>query len=251
MAARSARNRLVLLGSIALVPLGAAAAGNGNELQPFADAASSTPLAPWHVVGLPQQDPQAKPFTRFSVETVKGKRALRVDAERSYGNLVHPLNGGSGRTLSWAWRIEKLNDASDLTVRSGDDTTLKVCASFDLPLDKVPFIERQLLRAARGKTTEPVPSATLCYVWDNKLPVGTFIDSPFTRRLRYIVLQSGEGGMGEWHTEKRDLQADFRKAFVDESPDTVPPITAVAVGADADNTKNHTVGQVADIVLSP
>jgi hypothetical protein len=243
--------RLVLIGfALALSAVRVAAAD--NELQPFGDASAAKPLAPWRVVGLPQQDPEAKPFTKFSVETVQGKRALKIDADRSYGNLFHPLPAASSnRTLTWSWRVEKLNDQADLTERRGDDTTIKVCALFDLPLDKAPFIERQVMRSARGKTTDPVPGATLCYVWDNALPVGKVLDSPFTHQLRYVVVRSGPAGVGEWHSEKRDLAADFKRVFADESPDTVPPLMGIAIGADADNTKQHTVAHAADIALVP
>jgi hypothetical protein len=224
----------------------------GNELQPLADASGAKPLAPWRVVGLPQQDPEAKPFTKFSIESVQGKRALKIDADRSYGNLFHPLTAASSnRNLTWAWRIEKLNDQADLTQRKGDDTTIKVCAMFDLPLDKAPFIERQVMRSARAKTDDPVPGATLCYVWDNALPVGKVLDSPFTHQLRYVIVRSGPAGVGEWHTEKRDIAADFKRVFADESPDTVPPLIGIAIGADSDNTKQHTVAYAADVALVP
>jgi hypothetical protein len=236
-------------GAALLAALMAAPAVAANELQPFAESGDK-PAQPWHVVGLPQQDPAKKPFTAFSIETKDGKRALKVDADHSYGNLVHPLTGSTAHTLSWAWRLDALNDAADLTQRQGDDTAVKVCASFDLPLDKVPFVERQLLKVARGKTTEPVPTATICYVWDNALAVGTRINSAFTGRLRYIVLRSGNAGLGSWQNEKRDLADDFKKSFGDESPE-VPPVVAIGVGADADNTARHSVAWVADVTLAP
>ena len=244
-------SRLVLAG-LALALVAARAGAAENELKPLADAASAKPLAPWRVVGLPQQDPEAKPFTRFSIEPAQGKRALRIDAERSYGNLFHPLPASSSnRTLTWSWRVEKLNDQSDLTQRKGDDTTIKVCALFALPLDKAPFIERQVMRSARAKTDDPVPGATLCYVWDNALPAGKVLDSPFTHQLRYVVVRSGTAGAGEWHSEKRDIAADFKRVFADESPDAVPPLIGIAIGADSDNTKQHTVAHAADIALVP
>jgi len=243
------KTRAVLLGSCLLT---LAFGAHGNELQPLGDAASDKPLAPWHVVGLPQQNPDSKPFTKFSIETVQGKRALRIDADHSYGNLFHPVAAGSaGHTLAWSWRVDKLNDAADLTERRGDDTTIKVCAMFDLSLDKVPFIERQVMRSARAKTEDPVPGATLCYVWDNQLAVGKVLDSPFTHQLRYVILRSGPAGLGEWHAEKRDIVADFKRIYADESPEGVPPLIGIAIGADSDNTKMHTVAHAADVVLAP
>ena len=216
----------------------------GNQLQPYA-AAGSAPAAPWHVVGLPQQ---TKPFTRFSVADVDGKRALRVEAVDSYGNLVHSLNAEKAPTkLSWRWRVELMNTAVNLRVKEGDDSALKVCALWDLPLENVPFVERQILRVARSKTAEPLPAATVCYVWDARLAEGVDLDSPFTHRLRYVILRSGDKP-GQWLSEKRDIGADFLKFFGNESP-TLPPLLGIAVGADADNTHGRSVGFVAEMVL--
>jgi hypothetical protein len=216
-------------------------------LAPFG-AVGSAPTAPWHVVGLPQQ---TKPFTRFSVVDIDGKRAIKIEADESYGNLIHPVQAAVPAHLAWQWRIEKPLENADLRQRAGDDTAVKVCVSFDLPIDNIPFTDRQILRIARGKTTEPVPAASVCYVWDAKLPAGTALDNAFTRRIRYIVLQSGNDRLDRWVSERRDLGADFMRLFKDESPNAVPPIIGIAIGADSDNTKSHAVSYVSGIALEP
>jgi len=228
-----------------------AAAGNAlaadATLAPFG-AVGATPTAPWHVVGLPQQ---TKPFTRFSIVDIDGKRAIKIEAEESYGNLVHPVQVTVPAHLAWQWRIEKHLENADLRQRAGDDTAVKVCVSFDLPIDAIPFTDRQILRLARGKTTEPVPAASVCYVWDAKLAAGTSLDNAFTRRIRYIVLQSGNDRLDKWVSERRDVGADFMRLFKDESPNSVPPIIGIAIGADSDNTKARSVAYVSSIVLEP
>ena len=216
-------------------------------LTPLAGQGEAPP-APWRVVGLPRQK---KPFTRFSMVEVDGKRALRVEAIESYGNLVHTLGSvPAGLHLAWSWRVEQPIADADLRKKDGDDTALKVCVLFDLALDKVPFLERQLLRLARTQTAEPLPAATVCYVWDARLPVGTLIDNAFTRRMRYIVLQSGATPLHTWQPERRDVAADFLLAFGAESLQ-LPPLVGVAVGADADNTHSHSIGHVANLMLEP
>jgi hypothetical protein len=212
-------------------------------------SAGAAPQAPWKVVGLPQQ---TKPFTRFSVVDIDGKRAVKIEADESYGNLVHPVKGMAVPAhLSWQWRVEKPLESADLREKRGDDTAVKVCVFFDMAMENVPFADRQLLRLARSKTTDPVPTATICYVWDQKLPAGTAIDNAFTRRQRYIVVESGNDRLDRWVAEKRDLAADFTKLFSDESGAVVPPIVGVAVGADSDNTKAHSVSYVSGVVLEP
>ena len=208
----------------------------------------AAPLAPWHVAGLPNQ---RKPFTKFNLVDLEGRRALRIEADNSYGNLVYPLSPARAvARLSWLWRADKLLEDDDLRTKSGDDTALKVCVFFDLPLEKVPFVERQLLRAVRTQSSEPLPAATVCYVWDAHLPVGTAIPNAFTKRVRYKVLESGPERLHQWTAEKRNLAADFIELFGDESKE-VPLVTGVAVGADADNTHGHSLAHVADLVLEP
>jgi hypothetical protein len=234
---------IVAAGSLALPWVASAAE---PALAPFG-AVGSPPQAPWHVVGLPQQ---TKPFTRFSVVDIDGKRAVKIEADESYGNLVHPLKANAPAHLAWQWRVEQPIEAADLRQKSGDDNAVKVCVFFDLPIESISFTDRQLLRLARGKTSELVPAATICYVWDAHLAVGTTLDNAFTRRIRYMVLESGGEKLGRWVAERRDVGADFTKLFGDESA-TVPAILGVAVGADSDNTKSHSVSYVSGVVLEP
>lgn len=62
-------------------------------------AAGASPLAPWQVAGLPRQ---REPFTQFSTVDLDGRRALRIEADKSYGNLVHRLDPARAVAhLSW------------------------------------------------------------------------------------------------------------------------------------------------------
>jgi Protein of unknown function (DUF3047) len=232
-----------LTGWVALLPL---LAGAQTAPQPL--LAPLGELPGWTVAGLPQQRLPRTQFTRVDLD---GAPALRVEAVRSYGNLLHRVPAGvSARSLVWRWRVERFAEGADLSRKSGDDTALKVCVMFDLPLERVPFMERQTLRIARAATAEPLPAATLCYVWDPQLPAQTVLPNAYTRRLRWFVLQ-GQGAVnGRWQTERRDLRADFMRAFGDETNE-LPPLQAVLVGADTDNAGGHSVAHVAGLELLP
>jgi hypothetical protein len=204
--------------------------------------------AGWRVVTLPAQKP---PVTRYTAERVDGRDAVRVEAAASYGNLVYGLPGvAAPRTLRWAWRMGQPNAAADLRVKSGDDAAVKVCLSFDLPMSAVPFVERQLLRLARSRTGENLPAATLCWVWAGAEERGTRLDNAYSRRVRTIVLRNRSDAPGPWQAESRDVAADFLRAFGDESP-TVPPLTAVIVAGDADNTGGRSLAHVTDLAFAP
>jgi hypothetical protein len=200
----------------------------------------------WQAAGMPTKK---KPLTRFDPVELEGQRVLRVEAEGSYGNLVHRVpQDGPKRMLSWRWRVDQVIAAADQRVRSADDTAVKVCAMFDLPLSSVPFTDRQILRAARALAGEELPSATVCYVWDNKLVQGTELPNAFTNRMRIIVLRGTGSRTGEWSSERRDVRADFLRLFGDEST-VVPPLLAVVVAADADNTKGRSLAYVTDLTF--
>ena len=211
-------------------------------------AIGAAPPPPWHWRGLPQQK---EPMTRFDTVMLDARPALRVVADASYGNLVHELPPGApGRWLSWRWRVDEANARADLRTRDGDDAALKVCVLFDLPLDAVPFTERQLLRLARARSGEDLPAATLCYVWDPHLPAGTLLENAHSRRVRWWVLRGTGSAGATWYSERRDVQADFLRAFGDEARAAVP-LLAIAVGADADNTSGRSVGYLSGLRLEP
>lgn len=202
----------------------------------------------WRVAGLPKQVP---PMTIFTPDTVQGRAAVRMEADKSYGNLVHRMPAVvTPASLRWAWRLEQPAARTDLHSKAGDDVAAKVCMSFDLPLARLPFMERQRLRLAREVSGEDLPSATLCWVWATAEAVGARIDNAFSRRVRYIVLRNARDAAGTWVDEQRDVAADFLHAFGDES-DTVPAVTGVAVGADADNTGGHSVAHITALRFEP
>lgn len=172
---------------------------------------------------------------------------LRVQTAASYGNLVHALKDVPAGRLSWRWRVDKPLSLANLRTREGDDVALKVCALFDMPRAAVPFVERQLLRLAERRTGESLPTATVCYAWDPSWPEGTVVPNAYTRRVRYITLGTTTGS---WQAVQRDLAADFVRAFGDETT-RVPKVLAIALGADADNTRGESLGFIADLEFTP
>jgi Protein of unknown function (DUF3047) len=198
-------------------------------------------------VGLPER--YAKPPTLFDLTDLDGKKVLRVRTDKSYGNLVHVWKGPVS-SVKFRWRLDVPLLKSSLRSKVSEDSALKVCLSFDMPLDHVPTVERTKFRLAQLFSRDPLPTATLCYVWAHAESVGSELASPYTGRLRYIVLNSGEGQLKAWQEHQRDVHADFLKAFGTES-NAVPAVTAIIVGADSDNTHDASLGYVADIVVQP
>ena len=233
----------VLIGVLAGALAGALAAAG---VAPLVQGGSIPP--PWRVVTLPQQ---AVPFTRYSAETVDGREALRIQTQGSYGNLVHELPAAAApKRLRWAWRLQEPNTAVDLRVKDGDDAAVKVCMSFDMALDRVPFMERQLLRVARARSGQDPPAATLCWVWAAAEARGALLPNVYSRRVRFIVLRNREDALATWFEESRDVAADFRRAFGEESAEP-PPVSALIVAGDGDNTGGASLAHVSGLRVEP
>lgn len=242
------------------IPLRTLFALSGAMALPAALAQSLPPLTQadgavhpgWRYVGFPKQKADIPP-TVIEAGQVDGQPAVKVVTASSYGTLVHDLKDAPPARLQWRWRLDQpLSDGKaspDLTTQAGDDAALKVCAMFEHPLERVPFVERTVLRIARSVSGEALPAATVCYVWDSGHPAGRQGANPYTKRVRYISLRGSETPARQWVSERRDLAKDFATLFADELPagSAVPPLRTVLIGADSDNTASRSSGWVADL----
>ena len=235
-------------GTVALASPPAPGPTDRPTLQAFSSASEGAAPAPWRAVGLPGNK---VPVTEFQILPLDGIRVLQLRADKSYGTLSHalpPRVPGPTATLQWRWRLDQPLAHPNLRSKEGDDVALKVCAMFDMPLERLGFVERSVMRLARARSGEPLPAATLCYVWDPTLSPGTLLPNIYSARVRYLVLSGSEAPLRQWAAHSRNLQQDFLQAFGEESP-TVPPLIAIVLGADADNTAGTSLGYVDDVVL--
>jgi hypothetical protein len=247
LARRRSRARLLALALPLLAATPAVAASPAPDA-PWPALRAGDAIDPrWGVVGLPRQ---AMPMTRYAADAVDGEAAaVRLDAERSYGHLAARLGERPApAVLRWRWRVPAANPGTALARREGDDTPARVCLGFALPLERVPFGDRQRLRIARTLADPELPAATLCWAWGGSEPAGTLVVNPYTARVRTIVLRGAADAGERWHQEQRDVHADFRRAFGDEWTGAAPPpVVVVFVAADADNTGARTRAWVAGL----
>jgi hypothetical protein len=208
-----------------------------------ADNLGERPMA-WRLARLPLVKP-----TEFQVATVAGVTGVRMDAHNAGAALYRSVQVDPASTpvLRWRWRVDRVVEDGDIRRKQGDDLPARLYVMFDYPLDRLPLIERSKIQLARSFAGELVPAAALCYVWDANLPEGTTLWSPYSTRVRVVVVEAGRGQIGRWIDEERDVAADFRAAF-GESP---PGITGIAIGADTDQTGGTARGWFSDISFRP
>ena len=189
--------------------------------------------------------PNVKP-NQFALVLDEGKTVLKVDSSNSAGSMAIPvalLGTPATTTLQWRWKVSRILDKADMDDKLADDHSARLYVFFDVPLESLSLADRTKVKLARSIAGVDVPTAALCYVWDNKHRVGYTAWSPFTRQLRKVVLQSGPDAIGQWRLESRDVAADFRQAFGFEAP----AVTGVSVGNDTDNTDDRVTSWFGDV----
>jgi hypothetical protein len=176
-----------------------------------------------------------------------GTTVLHIEADKNAGGIAHTLKLSADHVLSWRWKVDHSVAKADLEQKQGDDFAARVYVFFDVPTSALTFGERIKLQLARTFMGVDLPRAALCYVWDNKHPIGTIAPNPYYGAVRTIVLQSGDSHAGQWRNEDRDLAADFRAAYGGKAPQ----VTGVALASDTDNTGGHVNAWFGDLTLSP
>ena len=236
--------RLDFLLATWLAAWAAAAGAESIEIGPFSKARAGAELPQgWsrYVLGRPER------ITEYDLVEQDGRTVLRARADGSLAAVIYRVRADPARTpwLRWSWRVENVLRTADMLTKAGDDFPARVYVLFDYDERKLPLFERVKIAAARLIYGDPIPVAALCYVWDNRQPPGFTAWSAYTNRLRMIVARSGREQAGRWVEESHDVAADFRRAFGEEPP----PIAAIVVAADTDNTGEKAVSYFGDISL--
>jgi hypothetical protein len=242
-----ARRRLLLSGALAAAGSALPArAGATLAIPRFSAAPVGSAVAPgWAHQRLPKV-PEAN---RFEIVQDGSRRVLQVHSAAAASTWIARLSGDTPARplLEWQWKVSRALAGSDLGSKDGDDYAARVYVLFDLPSERLSLGDRLRIAAARALSDAELPAAALCYVWGRAQPAGTSGWNPYTDRLRMFVVDSGDAFAQQWRSVRRDLRADWEAAF----GGAMPPITAVAVGADTDNTADSVQAWFTDLVLAP
>jgi hypothetical protein len=223
----------------------AALAVSGADIAPFSAARPGDPVpAGWRALTLPKI-----PAPEVSLVAEGGVTVLRSRAAAAGGTVAFALDASPAERplLSWRWKVDRVVERANLAAKSGDDFAARVYVFFDVPVEELPWGDRVKSLLARAVWGEKLPTAAICYVWDNRHPAGTSAWNPYTDRVRTVVLRSG--APGGWAAESRDLDADFRAAFGAQWPKPTPRVTGIAIGNDTDQTGETVTAWFGDFAL--
>jgi hypothetical protein len=189
----------------------------------------------------------AKQATLFLPQRQDGRSALKAHANASASMLRRKLRiePEALGTLRFSWLVESLIPNADMSVRDTDDAPVRIVLAFDGDRSKFSARNAMLSELAHAITGEPMPYATLIYSWCHTRENGQTIVNPRTDRVRTLVVETGDKGLGQWKDYERDVRADYLAAF-GELPGA---LVAIGVMTDADNTRSQAVAWYGPIHL--
>lgn len=228
------RRTLLLAAPLVALGLGGCVTVRRHELlpqvvAPFSTAPNADQLPPgWGELVLRRD----LPHTRYQVADLYGRRVLHASGHGGSGLRckvhVDPL---ADFWLEWSWRTRAVPAGMNVERSETDDSPARVAVAFQGDERRLSFRDRALYELVELITGERLPFATLMYVWDAQLPVGTVAHYPRTSRIRYLVVESGSERTGRWLRYRRNLAADFRQVFGEE-PGAVESVGVMTDGDD-------------------
>ena len=198
----------------------------------------------WEHLKLPGKRPSTFDFV-FEEKRV----AIAANAQSSASMLrqVMRVEPGDLGMVKFSWKLPDLIQYADMSLREFDDSPVRVVLAFEGDRGKFSAKNAMLSELAHVLSGEPMPYATLMYVWCNECEPGKVIVNPHTDRIRKLPLESGPDKLNRWMDYERAVRADFIKAFGEEPG----VLTSISLMTDTDNTKSIARAWYGPITLVP
>ena len=190
-------------------------------------------VSQWHHHRMP-----GKNATQYTFARMDGRDAMAVHSVSSVSLLRQNIHIPATElgSVKFSWKVPALIAEADLALRDTDDSPVRIVLAFEGDRSKFSAKNSMLSELSHALTGEPMPYATLMYVWCNTRAPGTVIVNPRTDRIRKIVVESGAKNLNHWLDYERNIRADYEKAFGE------PPGALLGIGimTDTDNTRSTT-----------
>ncbi|WP_167772945.1 DUF3047 domain-containing protein [Ramlibacter humi] len=245
------RQLLGMAGAVAALGLGGCAAPQSSPaarggIAPFSTAEELGELPPgWEPYVLRRDLPR----TDYRVSALDGRRVLHAaSGTGGTSGLRCGCVGDPVATpkLRWSWQVAGVPDGLCVGERDTDDSPARVALGFDGDHTTLNNRDRAFYELVELFTGHRLPYATLMYVWDARLPVGTVVSNARTQRIRYLVVESGAARAGQWLSYERDAAKDYQQVFGEEPG----PLLNAGVLTDSDDLHIELQAWYGDITLS-
>ncbi len=166
--------------------------------------------------------------TEYRIIEDAGQKVLQASSHGTASGLVFEtaFDPHDYPILSWRWKVGNIIVKGDSHTKAGDDYAARVYVVFPHWL----FLKTRSLN----------------YIWANRLPKEAIQANVYTGNAMMIAVESGSENVGKWQPVRRDIVADYRRAFGEDPPQ----VGAIAIMTDTDNTGESAMAWYGDITVS-
>lgn len=238
------RKPIITLSLLLLMSTVLAEPGHRMMLGHFSQQADRTLPVGWDPITFGR----VEKHTTYRLVTERQHVVLKAESDAAASGLTYKVRFDPKRYpyLVWRWKVDKALQHSDVTSKSGDDYPVRLYVSFDYDVNRLPAAERSRIDMYYLLKGVLPPLATLNYIWARQAPIGKIIPSPYTDRVRMVVLKNRRSKTQHWHYEERNILADYQAAFGEAPGDVI----SVAIMTDTDNAGEKTTSYYGDIFVS-
>ncbi|KPA12108.1 hypothetical protein MHK_007684, partial [Candidatus Magnetomorum sp. HK-1] len=188
-----------------------------------------------------------KNHTKYQLVKIDGKIVVKAITKNSASGLIRKIDLDLREypIIEWHWKIDNIYIKGNAKEKSGDDYPGRIYIAFKYDSTKVGFFEKVKFNAIKAIFGEYPPVASINYIWERSLPVGTIVENPYTQRVQMIVVDTGKEKLGQWITHTRNVLDDYRVAFGEDPPH----ISGVAIMSDSDNTNESATAYYGDLIF--
>lgn len=168
--------------------------------------------------------------TRYRLQAIDGVTVLTADSHAAGSGLFKEQRIDLEQTpfLNWSWRIGNRLSGLNEQSKPGDDYAARV---YVVVKGGLAFWQTKAIN----------------YVWAGNTKKDTVWPNAFAGdHAMMLALRGPEAAPNIWQNEKRDVRADFKKLFGEDTP----AIDAVAIMTDTDNSGGQAAAAYGDIWFS-
>lgn len=202
----------------------------------------SQPFSKWVDLDFP-----AKTRSLYRPYTEQGQEYLHAQSDGTasmYRWQMAPPMLGVGR-VKFSWRVPKGIAQANIADRYADDAPARLVLAFEGDRRRFSAMDAVLAELTLALTGEPMPYATLMYVWCETCAVDRVVPHGRTERIRYIELAAPKGQRYDWQHFERNVGQDFALAF----GESMGPLESVGIMTDSDNTKSQVFADFGPVTL--
>ena len=192
--------------------------------------------------------PNIDRHTRYTIIAEGSDSYLKAESHASASGLIFAkeFNVYEYPKMRWRWKVDNVYLKGDNHTKAGDDYPMRLYVVFKNDSDQAGPMDFFSVGIAKLIYGDYPPHSSLNYVWASQETPENIVTSPYTDRVKMILIEKGTINLGRWLEEEVNIVQDYERAF-NQKPSE---IAELAIMNDSDNTGESSISSIDWIEIS-